>query len=131
MSREFEIKHRGILGEAYVCDYLIKRGYTIAQKNYRSRYGEIDIIAQINNTVAFVEVKTRTETSMTGGFESITKSKIRKIIKTAEEYIIENNLLCQPRIDCAQVIVCGSNNSLIDIQYIENAVENRCGFSPL
>lgn len=130
MSREFEIKERGSIGEKYVCDYLTQRGYVIVTNNYHSLYGEIDIVARKENVLAFVEVKTRTNSSMTGGFESITKYKIRKIIRTVGDYLMNNNSLCQPRIDCAQVIVDRTDNSLIDISYIENAVEQEGLYAP-
>lgn len=131
MNREFEIKQRGSIGEKYVCSYLEDRSYTIVDTNYRSRYGEIDIIAQKGNIIAFVEVKTRTASSMTCGFESVTKTKISKIMKTIGEYFVNNKSFCQPRMDCAEVIVSNTDNSLVSITYIENAVEYRGMYSPL
>lgn len=122
-DRDFEIRQRGRLGEKYVCDYLVKKGYTILKTNYSSRFGEVDIIAENEKIIAFVEVKTRTKNSFTNGFESITKSKLRKFTKTVVDYLTKNNVSKQPRIDCAQVIVKEEDNSLIDISYIENAVE--------
>ncbi len=121
-DRDFEIRQRGRLGEKYVCDYLINKGYTIVMTNYSSRFGEVDIIAENDKIIAFVEVKTRTKKSFATGFESITKSKIKKFMKTVVVYISKNNVKKQPRIDCAQVIV-NDDNSLDNISYIENAVE--------
>lgn len=122
-SRDFKIRQRGKLGEGYVCDYLTDRGYLITATNFSCPYGEVDIIAQKNSIIAFVEVKTRTSSSLTGGFESITRSKRNKIMKTVEFYLVKNKVISQPRIDCAQVIVNNSDNTLVDIIYIENALE--------
>lgn len=123
-DRDFNIKQRGKLGELYVCEYLKKHGYQIVETNYSSRFGEVDIIAENDKFIIFVEVKTRTKSSFTGGFESITRSKIKKFAKTAVMYLTKNKTSKQPRIDCAQVIVSEKNNGLIDISYIENAVDD-------
>ncbi len=130
MNREFQINLRGEAGENYVCTYLENKDYEILSRNYHSRYGEIDIVARKNNTIAFVEVKTGTLDSLAGGFERITKSKLRKIFKTAADYLMKNNLLCHSRIDCAQVTVNGADNRLLEISYIENVAEQTDGYSP-
>jgi len=123
-NRDFQIKQRGKCGEGYVCDYLKKKGYSIIEKNYFSRYGEVDIVAENHKYIVFVEVKTRTKNSFTKGFESITKTKIKKFTKTAVKFLSENSITKQPRIDCAEVIVNSDDNSLIEIKYIENAVDD-------
>lgn len=129
-NRDFKIKQRGKLGERYVGDYLSERGYSIVTNNFSCQYGEIDVIAQKDSIIAFVEVKTRTSGSMTGGLESITKSKIKKILKTAAFYLMKNNIILQPRIDCAEVIVNEYDNRLVNITYIENAVEQGGMYAP-
>ncbi len=122
-TRKHKITDRGNLGEHFVCEYLEKHGCSIVAKNYRCRFGEIDIIAENNDFIIFVEVKTRTAHSMTGGFESITQSKIKKFTTTVMDYLSKNDSSKQPRIDCAEVIV-NDNNNLVKIDYIENAVIN-------
>ena len=123
-DRDFYIKHRGKLGEIYVCEYLKKHGYAIVKTNYSSRFGEIDIIAENDRFIVFTEVKTMTKSSFTKGLERITKSKIKKFTKTAVMYLTKNHIAKQPRIDCAEVVVSEKDNSLIDISYIENAVDD-------
>ncbi len=123
-SSDFRITQRGRLGEQYVCEYLKNKDFQIIQTNYKTRYGEIDIIAEKDNLIVFVEVKTRTKNSFTAGLESITKSKIKKVVKTALIYLTENNIVKQPRLDCAEVIVEESTNALLKILYIENAVDD-------
>lgn len=81
-------RKQGDKAEKKVADYLKKHGYTICENNYTRRFGEIDIIAQKDALIAFVEVKSRT--TVYGNLSDIiTPSKKRKIIKTAHYYIAE------------------------------------------
>ncbi len=123
-----KIKQRGKAGEKYVCTYLEKNGYTIIRTNYSSRYGEIDVIAENESVIAFVEVKTRKQGSFASGLESITNSKLKKIIRTAAKYLATHNTTKQPRIDCVQVTVRDSDSDVIDFEYIENAVDDWSGY---
>lgn len=77
----------GLDGETLACEYLIRKGYKIISRNYHSRFGEIDIIAQTNKTLVFVEVKTRTNKAYGTALEAINAYKLRKIIKTSQFYI--------------------------------------------
>lgn len=115
------IKERGRQGEKLVCAYLEQKGYKIVCTNYHSRYGEIDIIAENDSVIAFVEVKTRKTNSLVSGLESINSTKIRKIVLTLLDYITKHNTEKQPRIDCAAVTVSSKGEKVL---YIENAVEN-------
>lgn len=76
----------GELGEQHTIDYLRSERFSILTKNFRTQLGEIDIIAQKKNTVAFVEVKTRKSKyfSLHG---LISPSKQQKIIRAAKQYI--------------------------------------------
>ena len=62
----------GVLGEELAEIMLLEKGYTILARNFRCRYGEIDIIAAKNGVLAFVEVKTRLFGSCGRGSESVT-----------------------------------------------------------
>jgi Holliday junction resolvase-like predicted endonuclease len=66
-------KLTGNRGETLACEFLQKKGYKILQRNYRSKWGEVDIIAKINQMVVFVEVKTkqRTNTASRGDGEPL------------------------------------------------------------
>ena len=121
MNRDYEIRQRGRVGEDAVCAYLEKHGCSITARNYSSRYGEIDIIAENEVRIIFVEVKTRTVSSMAEGFESITAAKVRKFLTTVEDYLMKHNTEKQPRADCAKVTVDDANN-VIKIDYIKNAM---------
>lgn len=74
-------------GEEIAEDYLIDNGYKIVIRNYRCRFGEIDIIAAKENTLIFVEVKTRSHQRYGLPRESVTYAKQKVIIKTAQQYI--------------------------------------------
>ena len=84
----------GRLGEESVCAYLTERGYNIAARNYRIKGGEIDIIAENGDFIAFVEVKARKPDSMVSGFEAVNKRKRGLIIKTASDYCCKHPSVC-------------------------------------
>ena len=94
----------GILGENLAVDELHARGYSILARRHRSRYGEIDIIAQHGQVIVFVEVKLRTTDLFGEAFEAIPRWKQRRIISLALDYLSRNELLDRPvRFDVAAV----------------------------
>lgn len=111
----------GKLGEEKVCAYLEKIGYRIVDRNYRIKGGEIDIIAENGEFIAFVEVKSRKPDSLVDGFEAINKRKKSLIIKTAADYCCKNPCTLQPRFDVAQVII--DDGKVNSIDYIFNAYD--------
>ena len=82
----------GIQGEALACEELEKLGYAIIERRYRTRFGEIDVIANDAGTVVFVEVKTKTDSSFSDPVESVTKQKQRRLVSMAEQYGAYNTL---------------------------------------
>ena len=111
----------GDIGEEYAVNYLKKHRYKILSRNYRKRFGEIDIIAEKKGTVAFVEVKTRHENPLTRPFEAVDTKKQEKIYMTSLAYIYENDLDCQYRFDVCEVYVNRDTLKLIQINYFDNA----------
>lgn len=92
-----DTKLLGNQAEEFVSKELIKQGFSIRERNYRKLYGEIDIIAQKNDLLAFVEVKVRSSTYIPMQ-EIISISKQRKISLVAQEYISVHsidNLICR------------------------------------
>ncbi|MEG1727637.1 MAG: YraN family protein [Acidaminococcaceae bacterium] len=77
----------GQWGETTACTYLQQQGYKIITRNYRSAYGEIDIIAQLGSELSFVEVKTRQNLLFGTPAAAVTRSKQLKIHRTALEYL--------------------------------------------
>jgi putative endonuclease len=80
-------KELGNRGEDIAAKYLQQQGYRILQRNFRSRYGELDIICAQQGILVFVEVKTRTGTSFGSPEESITATKQAHIRKVALIYL--------------------------------------------
>lgn len=80
-------KTSGKHGEELAVQFLIKNGYRILTTNFYSRFGEIDIIAKKNNSISFIEVKTRGTNLFGTPAEAITKQKLSKMIKTAQFYL--------------------------------------------
>ena len=111
----------GRLGEESVCAYLTERGYTIAARNYRIKGGEIDIIAENGDFIAFVEVKARKPDSRVSGFEAVNKRKRGLIIKTASDYCCKHPSVLQPRFDIAEVTI--DSGRVLSIDYIPNAYD--------
>ncbi len=81
---------KGKAGEAIAVNYLQKLGFKILEKNWRySRLGEIDIIAEDNNALVFIEVKSRTSHQFGHPFESVDEKKLGKIKRLAEIYLTQ------------------------------------------
>ena len=82
-------KGKGVDGEQAVMEYLMKNGYLLLERNYKEKCGEIDLISSKDGVIVFTEVKTRYDNNFGTPVESVTPEKIRKIIKTAELYMIK------------------------------------------
>lgn len=83
-------KSKGNFGEDLASKFLIQNGYKVIKRNFHSRFGEIDIIATKNNTLVFVEVKTRSNSRFGSPIEAVTPKKVENIRKTAEYFCMQN-----------------------------------------
>jgi len=92
----------GKKAEDIAVNYLIENNYKIIQKNFFSKYGEIDIIAKDGNTIVFIEVKYRKNNKYGLPFEAINKTKKERIINTASLYL--NNLEENIRFDLISIL---------------------------
>mgnify|MGYP003288756232 CR=1 FL=1 len=110
----------GKLGEDFAESYFIKKGFTVT-RNFHSRYGEIDLIAENSELLVFVEVKTRKADSMTSPRESVDIYKQKKIIKTAEYYIMKTESEKQPRFDVFEVFQ--QSERIYKFSHIESAFD--------
>jgi len=109
-------------GEDAVCDFLVRNGYEIIKRNFTIKGGEIDIIALKENTVAFVEVKTRKPDSLVDGESSVTVKKKQLIIRTAEEFINKfGNDENSYRFDVAVVIM--DKDKILKFKYYAGAFD--------
>ena len=86
----------GKFGEDLACRELVSRGYAISATRYRTRYGEIDIVAEDGPTVVFVEVKMKSSRECGLAVESVTPWKQRRVVRMAVDYIARHNLHHRP-----------------------------------
>lgn len=83
-------RSHGLQGEGKAADYLIRLGWTVVERNFYSRLGEIDIIAMSDSgALVFCEVKTYTSKSWVPPIAAITKKKQRNLVKTAQYYLLK------------------------------------------
>jgi len=87
----------GSEGESIAGKELEKRGYRIVERNYRTRFGEIDLVADDGGTVVFVEVKTKTSGDFGDPVEEVTPQKQRQIVSMGEFYA---TYCCPPNTPC-------------------------------
>lgn len=113
----------GEKGESMVAQFLRNQGYVVIKRNYQCRYGEIDIIAQNNQYILFVEVKTRKAESLVPIENSVDIRKRKRLILTAEDYLSKTECDLQPRFDVALVTVNekSEKGSGYSLNYIKNA----------
>ena len=111
------------LGEDLVAKYLKQNGYIIVKRNWRDRFGEIDVIAEDNEHILFIEVKTRMDDPLVSGFESVNRKKAERIRKTADLFLKRLHRELTPRFDVAEVTVYLREDSTIGykLNYIPSA----------
>jgi putative endonuclease len=106
------MKNKGNKGELQAAKFLEKNGYKILTTNFRSPFGEIDIIAKKNDITIFIEVKLRESYSFGTANETIPQSKMNKIIKTAHFWIAKQEY----EIPCRFDVITIDNNKLTHIK---------------
>ncbi|MFA6272606.1 MAG: YraN family protein [Patescibacteria group bacterium] len=89
----------GKVGEDIAVEYCMKLGYSIIDRHYTTRFGEIDIISKEAEEVVFIEVKSRCTNSFGAPEEAVTDNKINRIIKTAEVFLADHPEVSEYRID--------------------------------
>lgn len=110
----------GKKGEDLATEYLMKNGYKILERNYRKQYTEIDIIAQKDNVLVFIEVKTRTSNIFGTPLEAISPRKVQLLLKLATYYSMQHAKLPQAlRID-AIALTLGKNLTIQQIEHVKN-----------
>lgn len=116
-------KELGALGEQLTADYLIEKGYNILCRNFQCKLGEIDLIAEVDEYLVFVEVKTRASQKI-DPLISITHKKQKKILNLARYYLAYkfDGEPKQPRFD---VVAVSFDQKHSRIEHIENAFTFR------
>lgn len=116
----------GRLGEAVAIEYLAGRGYKIVETNYRQPFGEIDIVAYAQETLVFVEVKTRHSNDYGTPSEAVDGRKRRQLSRIAQEYIQRHRLHDAPARFDVVAILLDRDDRPVTIELIENAFD-YCG----
>ena len=99
-------KKLGNLGEDIAADILARSGYEILERNFRTRHGEIDIVAREGDTLVFVEVKTRRSLVMGSAVGAVDTRKVRKLRTMIGAYFLERSPRhSQVRLDAFGVFV--------------------------
>ena len=109
----------GRQAEDIVCDYLICKGYTVRERNWRptTSRSEIDIIAQKDETLVFVEVKARADKDA-DPTDALTKEKIKNLVRGANSYLLAQDFMFYYRFDVAAV---NGNIEDYSLDYLEDA----------
>lgn len=117
-------KYLGAVGEKIASGFLRKYGYKILDMNFRTPFGELDIVARKKDFIVFIEVKTRSTSSLGPPYLSVTRMKQRSIIKNALYYLKRYRFNdANWRIDIVSVKLNG-DYEIEKIELIENAVED-------
>lgn len=118
----------GKLGEDLAAEYLVKKGYTLLEKNFRTRSGEIDLVAMqnpggVDQVLVFVEVKTRRSTSYGYPEESVTWQKQAHMQAAARLYLSKHaHWTGDWRFDVLAVQLSGSDRQKAEIEHFENVI---------
>ena len=113
-----EPRKTGVLGELYAGRYLRKKGYKLLSANFRTKSGEIDIIAEKDDTICFVEVKTRREGAYFDPAFAVDRDKEENVRSTAAAFITMRKYRKNIRFDIIEVII-GEDDCRI--RHTENA----------
>lgn len=108
----------GKLGEELAVDFLEKNGYEILETNWTFQKAEVDIIAQKNNILAVIEVKTRSSLDFGLPQDFVKPKKIKLLVKAINEYIIMNDLDVNVRFD---IIAVHATSTSFAIDHLEEA----------
>lgn len=112
----------GRQGEDIAADWLRSHNYTIVTRNYRQRFGEVDIIARQDEWLVFIEVKTRSSDRFGSPLDSVTEKKQQQLSRIANDYLSRNDVRDVPcRFDVVSVLLHGDQPPTVDV--IVNAFE--------
>ena len=113
-----DIYNRGVFGERLAVEYLISKGYRILAQNFRYLKGEVDILAQKDNWLAAVEVKTRSTSDFGAPEEFLKPAQIQRIIKAVDHFVVSKDLDLEVQFDIIAIIL---SSKTPEIEHIENA----------
>jgi len=108
----------GKKGENLAVDFLLKNNYDIIERNYRFEKAEVDIIAQKEDVLAVVEVKTRSTIDFGNPQDFVKPKQIKNLVKAIDAYVTENDLDIEVRFDIIAIIKVKNG---FEIEHLENA----------
>ena len=108
-------------GEDRAAAYLRRRLYRVVERNYTTRFGEIDLIVKNARYVVFAEVKLRKDDGFATAREYVTRSKQEKILKTAGLWLSQNDCELQPRFDVIEVYAPRGMDGPVSVVHLEDA----------
>jgi putative endonuclease len=108
----------GKKGEQLAVNFLVKNGYKIIERNYRFDKAEVDIIARKEETLAIIEVKTRSSIDFGNPQDFVKPKQIQRLVKAVDEYVTVNGLNVEVRFDIIAIV---KNANSYDIEHLENA----------
>lgn len=112
----------GAWGEALAAEYLCKKGYRIRENGYQCRFGELDLIAEDERFLVFVEVKLRKSPDFAQAREFVDQKKQERLRITASVYLAEHQTKLQPRFDVIEIYAPeGTSTRRPEINHIEDA----------
>ena len=112
-------KETGQKGEERAAQYLIDKGYEILERNWRTKTGEIDIIAKKAETVVFVEVKTLPQATVDMLSSVLNRQKLQRILKTSKRFLLNHRQYSNSYIHYDVIVL--DMQGLPQVYHIENA----------
>jgi putative endonuclease len=119
----------GDFGESIACKFLVKKGFEIVERNYLRKWGEVDIIARLKDTIHFVEVKSINvdlsrnilgdDSDTWQAEENIHPYKLQRMARTVETYLLEKGFEGEWQAD-AMVVSIDRNMKKVKVKFIEN-----------
>ena len=108
----------GKKGEQLAVDFLLKHGYHIVERNYSFEKAEVDIIAQKDDILAIIEVKTRSTTDFGNPQDFVKPKQIKNLVKAVDEYVTTNDLDVDIRFDIIAIV---KENKNYIIEHLKDA----------
>lgn len=112
----------GRTGEDIASDYLIENGFSVISRNYHFGHGEIDIIAEKNNLIIFVEVKTRKSGGIGTPDQAVNRKKMQLLLRTADGFLSKNSQFSihEKRMDVIAII---KTENSFQLDHYENVTQ--------
>ncbi len=114
---------QGIAAEALACHYLEAQGLSLVMRNFRCRWGELDLIMRDNEQLVFVEVRSRRNTRYGTPAESITHAKQQRLLRAAAFYLQHQRLNLSCRFDVVAIVQPDGN---AQVEWIRDAFQLTC-----